>query len=83
MWSSFEFWELIKYKIPNIIIEWIINRPLKPSIKLHPLITNNKAKQTNIEEIILWLFIRLFRVESWTLNIFISKKKLIKNLKLT
>jgi hypothetical protein len=49
----FEFSEFIKYKIPNIIIEWIINRPLKPSIKLHPLIINNKDKQTNIEEIIL------------------------------
>ena len=33
-----------------IIIKLIVNKPLKPSIKLAPLITNKKQRSTNIEE---------------------------------
>ena len=40
-----------------MIIKLIVNKPLKPSIKLAPLITNRKHSSTNIEENI-WLDIR-------------------------
>ena len=40
-----------------MIIKFIVNKPLKPSIKLAPLITNRKQRSTNIEENI-WLDIR-------------------------
>ena len=33
-----------------IIIKLIVNKPLKPSIRLAPLITNRKQRRTNIEE---------------------------------
>ena len=33
-----------------IIIKLIVNRPLKPSTKLAPLIINKKHSNTNIEE---------------------------------
>ena len=33
-----------------IIIKLIVSKPLKPSIKLAPLITNRKQRSTNIEE---------------------------------
>ena len=36
-----------------MIIKLIVNKPLKPSIKLAPFITNKKHKSTNIEEKIL------------------------------
>ena len=32
------------------MIKLIVNKPLKPSIKLAPLITNKKQRSTNIEE---------------------------------
>ena len=32
------------------MIKLIVNKPLKPSIKLAPLITNRKQRSTNIEE---------------------------------
>ena len=34
----------------NIIKVWIVRRPLKPSIKLKPFITNNIHKQTKTDE---------------------------------
>ena len=40
-----------------IIIKLIANKPLKPSIKLAPFITNKKQSSTNIEENI-WLDIK-------------------------
>ena len=52
----------------------MISKPLKPSIKLQPLTINKKHKTTNIEEIILWLFINLFKEESCVSKILISKK---------
>ena len=33
-----------------MIIKFIVNNPLKPSIKLAPFITNKKHNNTNIEE---------------------------------
>tara|TARA_B100000676_G_C17680207_1_gene630904 strand:+ start:598 stop:714 length:117 start_codon:yes stop_codon:yes gene_type:complete len=33
-----------------IMIEFIANKPLKPSIKLAPLITNKKHRRTKIDE---------------------------------
>ena len=40
-----------------MIIKFIVNKPLKPSIKLAPLITNKKQRSTNIDEKI-WLNIK-------------------------
>ena len=39
------------------MIRFIVNKPLKPSIKLAPLITNRKQRTTNIEEK-MWLDIK-------------------------
>ena len=44
-----------------IIIKLIVNKPLKPSIKLAPLITNRKQRSTNIEENI-WLDIKVDKI---------------------
>ena len=44
----FSFNRFIKNKIVKIIREWIANKPLKPSIRLDPLIINKKHKQINI-----------------------------------
>jgi hypothetical protein len=33
-----------------MVIKLIVSKPLKPSIKLAPLITNKKQRSTNIEE---------------------------------
>ena len=38
--------KVVKDKIPKIIKECILSKPLKPSIKLDPLIINKKHKQT-------------------------------------
>ena len=43
-----------------IIIKLIVNKPLKPSIKLAPLIINKKHSNTNIEEN-KWLYIKDFK----------------------
>ena len=40
-----------------MVIKLIVNKPLKPSIKLAPLITNKKQRSTNIEEN-MWLDIK-------------------------
>ena len=42
--------KLINNKTVFMIIKLIVKRPLKPSIKLAPLITNRKQSRTNIEE---------------------------------
>ena len=47
----------MKVNIIFIIIKLIDNKPLKPSIKLAPLIINKKHNNTNIEENI-WLVIK-------------------------
>ena len=38
--------KLIKNNVVRIIIEWMLNSPLKPSIKLEPFIINKKHKET-------------------------------------
>ena len=48
--SKFSLFILMQVKIILIIIKFIDNNPLKPSIKLAPFITNKKHKSTNIEE---------------------------------
>ena len=55
------------------MIKLIVNKPLKPSIKLAPLITNKKHNNTNIEEKI-WLEIKGIRKGISIYNIFIGKK---------
>ena len=40
-----------------MIIKLIVNKPLKPSIKFAPFITNKKQRSTNIEEN-MWLDIK-------------------------
>ena len=47
-------------KMIFIIIKLIANKPLNPSIKLAPLITNKKQRSTNIEENI-WLDINVVK----------------------
>ena len=42
-----------------MIIIWINNKPLNPSMKLQPLEIKTKHKQTNNIEIYLLLFIKL------------------------
>ena len=54
-----------------IIIKLIVNKPLKPSIKLAPLITNRKQRSTNIEENI-WLVIKVVKKGISMLRIFIG-----------
>ena len=54
-----------------MIIKFIVNKPLKPSIKLAPLITNRKQRSTNIEENI-WLDIRGIKNGISKLRIFIG-----------
>jgi len=51
-----------------IIIKLIVNKPLKPSIKLAPFITNKKQRSTNIEENI-WLDIKKIKNEISILRI--------------
>ena len=51
--STVSIFSLIKYNINMIIKKLMVNKPLKPSIKLLPLTINNKDKQTNRIEIIL------------------------------
>ena len=48
--SKFAPLRLIYAKIIFIIIKFKDNKPLKPSIKFAPLITNKKHKRTKIEE---------------------------------
>ena len=54
-----------------MIIKFIVNKPLKPSIKLAPLITNRKQRSTNIEENI-WLDIKGIKNGISILRIFIG-----------
>ena len=54
-----------------MIIKFIVNKPLKPSIKLAPLITNRKQRSTNIEENI-WLDIKGIKNGISILSIFIG-----------
>jgi|TARA_Y200000002_G_scaffold191517_1_gene158054 putative component of toxin-antitoxin plasmid stabilization module len=56
-----------------MIIKLIVNKPLKPSIKLAPLITNRKHSSTNIEENI-WLDIRGIKKGISILRIFMGNK---------
>ena len=65
-----------------MIIKLIVNRPLKPSIKLAPLITNKKHNRTNTEESI-WLDINENKNGISILKIFIGKIKIIKKSKST
>jgi putative component of toxin-antitoxin plasmid stabilization module len=50
----------------------IARRPLKPSIKFAPLITNKKQRSTNIEEKI-WLDIKVVKNGISILRIFMGK----------
>jgi hypothetical protein len=54
------------------MIKFIASKPLKPSIKLAPLITNKKHNNTNIEESI-WLDMKGIRNGISMLKIFIGK----------
>ncbi len=54
-----------------MVIKFIVNKPLKPSIKLAPLITNRKQRSTNIEEKI-WLDIKGIKNGMSILRIFIG-----------
>ena len=54
-----------------IIIKLIVNKPLKPSIKLAPLIINKKQRSTNIEENT-WLDIKKIKKGMSILRIFIG-----------
>ena len=45
---SIFLFKFIDNKIKFIIIKWIANKPLKPSIKFAPLIMNKKHNKTNI-----------------------------------
>ena len=54
-----------------IIIKLIDNKPLKPSIKLAPFITNRKQRSTNIEENI-WLVIKVVKKGISMFRIFIG-----------
>ena len=56
-----------------IIIKFIANKPLKPSIKLAPLITNKKHNNTNIEEN-MWLDIKAVKNGISIYKILIGKK---------
>ena len=56
-----------------IIIKFIANKPLKPSIKLAPLITNKKHNNTNIEEN-MWLDIKEVKNGISIFKILIGKK---------
>ena len=58
-----------------IIIKFIVNKPLKPSIKLAPLIINKKHNNTNIEENI-WLCIKEDKIGISIFKIFIGKKNI-------
>ena len=59
-------------KMIFIIIKLIANKPLNPSIKLAPLITNKKQRSTNIEENI-WLDINVVKNGISIFRIFIGK----------
>ena len=54
------------------MIRFIVNKPLKPSIKLAPLITNRKQRTTNIEEK-MWLDIKDVKNGISILRIFIGR----------
>ena len=56
-----------------MIIKLIVSKPLKPSIKLAPLITNKKQRSTNIEEK-MWLDIKEVKNGISTLRIFIGNR---------
>ena len=62
-----------KNKTDDIMIMWIDNKPLKPSIKFAPLITNKKHNNTNIDENI-WLDIKGIKKGISILKIFTGKK---------
>ena len=58
--SKFSLFIFIYVNTMLIIIKLIVNKPLKPSIKLAPLIINKKHSNTNIEEN-KWLYIKDFK----------------------
>ena len=66
----------MKNKLSKIIKEWKPRRPLYPSIRLAPLITNKKHNNINIEENI-WLDIKDVKNGISILKIFIGKKYII------
>ena len=69
-------WSLLKFTNNNIefiIIKFIVKRPLNPSIKLAPFITNKKHNNTNSEENV-WLDIKKDKKGISILKIFIGKK---------
>ena len=53
--SKFPFFRLINVSIIFIINRLIANKPLNPSIRLAPLVTNKKQISTNIEEMLIML----------------------------
>ena len=58
-----------------MVIKLIVNKPLKPSIKLAPFITNKKQRSTNIEENI-WLDIKGIKSGMSIFIIFIGNMKM-------
>ena len=48
--SRLSLFKFIQANIILIIIKFIVNKPLKPSTKLAPLIMNRKHNNTNIED---------------------------------
>ena len=57
-------------------MRFIVSKPLKPSIKLAPLITNKKHNNTNIEEN-MWLDIKEVRNGISIFKILMGKKYII------
>ena len=51
----------MKNKFMRIIKEWMLNNPLYPSIRLAPLTTNKKHKQTKNKAKKFVLLIQLFK----------------------
>ena len=74
--SKFSLLIFIWVRIIFIIIRFIVNKPLKPSIKLAPLITNKKHNKTKIEEN-KWLDINGIRNGISMFKIFTGKKYII------
>ena len=77
-------WSLFKFKNNKtelIIIKLIVNRPLKPSIKLAPLTINKKHKSTKIIEKILLSNQELKKIKS--ILLISIEKKFIKMIKKT
>ena len=78
--SIFALLRFIIVSMILIIIRFKDKRPLNPSIKFAPLITNRKQISVNIEEN-KWLLNKIFKKNKSILNIFIGKKYIKKKSK--